>query len=132
MIGLSPEQRAARMIPILDRRHDAAWSAAHPELHRQWVQMLSDEPYTDEPRRALGARLQLEARAGHDVWDRLSTIAAQTLICAGRYDGQAPPENQEAMTSRIPDATLRFFEGGHVFLWEDLAAYREIEAFLLG
>ena len=130
MVGLAPAERAARMIPILDRRHDEAWASSRPDAHAALVRMMTEDPFVGEPRRALGARLQLEARAGHDVWDRLSGIEAETLICAGRYDGQAPPENQHALAGRIPRARLLFFEGGHLFLLEDPAAYSEIAAFL--
>jgi len=54
------------------------------------------------------------------------------LIAAGRYDGIAPPAIQERMAARIPGARLAFFEGGHLFLAQDRAAYREIVAFLEG
>lgn len=129
--GLPRDEMMKRMIPIMDRRYDDAWAAANPAAYQAMIAMLGGEdPYADEPRRALGARLQLEARAGHDVWDRLSSIPADTLICAGRHDGQAPPENQHALQSRILGAALRFFEGGHLFLQQDPQAYRAITAFL--
>ena len=54
------------------------------------------------------------------------------LIAAGRYDGIALPATQEKMASRIPGAELRWYEGGHLFMLQDRAAYREIVAFLAG
>ena len=34
------------------------------------------------------------------------------------------------MVGRIPGATLRMFEGGHLFLWQDSTAFAEIVRFL--
>lgn len=132
LAGLSPEARARHMIPISDRRRDAAWAAAHPEQYEMLVRMSAEDPWAEEPRRQLGAALQLQARAGHDVWDRLPDIDVPTLICAGRYDDLAPPAAQEAMASRIRGAQLRWYEGGHMFLLEDRSAFADIIAFLDG
>jgi len=130
LMDMTPEDRARRMIPISNRRHDTAWRAANPEVYEAMVAFSATDPYADEPRHALGARLQLEARAGHDVWDRLPAITAPTLICAGRHDDLARPETQEKMAGRIPGARLAFFEGGHLFLLEDRAAFATIIDFL--
>lgn len=130
LIGLSPEARARHMVPISHRLRDAAWRADNPEAYEAMVAYAANDPFADEPRRELGARLQLEARAGHDVWDRLAAITAPTLICAGRHDGLARPETQENMASRIPGAELAFFDGGHLFLLEDRSAFPRIIEFL--
>ncbi|WP_439815391.1 alpha/beta fold hydrolase [Zavarzinia sp. CC-PAN008] len=122
--------RARLLVPIMDARHDAAWAAAHPVAHEALLTAIRDDPFAGEERRALGQRLQLEARAGHDTWDRLGRIAAPTLICAGRHDRQAPPEVQHALANRIAGARLDFFDGGHLFLMQDPAAWRAIAAFL--
>jgi 3-oxoadipate enol-lactonase len=75
---------------------------------------------------------QLEARRGHDTFDRLGSVTAPTLIAAGRYDGIAPPANARALAEAIPGAELRWFEGGHGFLVQDPAAFGAIGAFLAG
>ena len=111
---LKGEERAKFLIPISDTRRDAAWAAANPETHAQLVALGSVDPFTDEPGHTMGARRQLEARAGHDTWDRLGRIACPVLIAAGSYEGVALPTTQERMASRIPGAELRFFEGGHL------------------
>ncbi|HVV93380.1 MAG TPA: alpha/beta hydrolase [Hyphomicrobiales bacterium] len=136
LAGLAPEERARRQITIMDRRRDAAWMAAHPEECAALVAAFAD-PFAGETGRAAGetgraagARRQLEARAGHDTWDRLDRIACPTLIAGGRYDDQAPPDRQEAMAGRIRGATLRLFEGGHRFLQDDPAALPAVIAFL--
>jgi 3-oxoadipate enol-lactonase len=83
-----------------------------------------------EPGREMGQRRQLEARAGHDTWERLATIACPTLIAAGRYDGIALPATQERMAGRIPGAERRLFEGGHLFMLQDRAALPAMIEFL--
>ena len=70
------------------------------------------------------------ARAGHDVWDRLPSIACPTLVASGRYDEIAPAENGTAIASQIPGAEFRGYEGGHAFLVQDPAAMGDLIGFL--
>jgi 3-oxoadipate enol-lactonase len=127
---LKGEARARRLIPISDTRRDAAWAAAHPDQYAQFVAMGAADPFADEPGHAMGAHRQLMARARHDAWDRLGEIRCPVLIAAGRYDGIALPQTQAAMAARIPGAELRFFEGGHLFMIQDRAAYPAMIEFL--
>jgi 3-oxoadipate enol-lactonase len=129
---LKGEARARYLIPISDTRRDDAWAAAHPDQYALFVAMGAADPYADEPGHAMGAHRQLEARAGHDTWDRLPAIACPTLIAAGRYDGIALPATQEKMAARIPGARLQFFEGGHLFIIQDRTAAPAMAAFLTG
>ena len=80
--------------------------------------------------RSVGQRRQLEARAQHDCWDRLEAVSCPTLVCGGLYDGLARPEAQRALRDRISGARLEMFEGGHLFLQQDVSALPAIEAFL--
>jgi 3-oxoadipate enol-lactonase len=129
---LQGEARAKYLIPVSDTRRDDAWAAANPETYAQFVALGSVDPFAGEPGREMGARRQLEARAGHDTWDRLDQIACPVMVAAGRYDGVALPATQERMAGRIPDARLSFFEGGHLFMIQDRAALPAITEFLLG
>lgn len=129
---LKGEERARHMIPISDRRHDAAWAAAHPEQYSKMVELAAADPYADEPGMAAGRHRQIEARARHDTWDRLDQIRCPTLVCAGRYDGIAPPEIVGAMANRIRGAELRLFEGGHLFMLQDREAFPAMIRFLKG
>jgi 3-oxoadipate enol-lactonase len=129
---LKGETRARFLIPISDTRHDEAWAAANPETYAQMLAMAAADPYADEPGRAAGARRQLEARAGHDTWDRLGQIACPVMIAAGRHDAIALPKTQEGMAARIPGARLSFFEGGHLFMVQDRAALPAMIGFLNG
>jgi 3-oxoadipate enol-lactonase len=129
---LTPEERAPVATRILDTRFTPEWLATH-ELDRFIAGMMAERaaaPKTAEQRR--GEALQMEARAGHDVWDRLYRIDCPTLVACGRYDGIAPLANGEAIASRIPGAELRAYEGGHAFFGQDPTAFGEIVDFLAG
>jgi len=129
---LKGEDRGRHLIPVMDTRLDAAWAAANPDDYARFVAMTAADPYAGEPGREMGARRQLEARAGHDTWDRLEQIRCPVLIAAGRYDGIALPETQHRLASRIAGASLRFFEGGHLFMLQDRAALPAMVEFLGG
>lgn len=132
LLHMSREERARHMIPISDTRHDEAWVKANPQAYEQLVAFAANDPYANEPGRAMGARRQLEARADHDTWDRLPEIHCPTLICGGKYDGIALPETQEKMATRIRGAELRMFEGGHLFMLQDRTALPAMVEFLSG
>jgi 3-oxoadipate enol-lactonase len=129
---LKGEERVKFLMPISDTRRDAAWAAANPDAHAQFVAMGAADPFAGEPGREMGARRQLQARAGHDTWERLSQIACPVLIAGGRYDGLALPATQERMAGRIPDARLQFFDGGHLFMIQDPTATPAMVKFLNG
>jgi 3-oxoadipate enol-lactonase len=124
--------RTARSVELADVRYDAAWRSAHPERYETLASMMRARNAVgrDEPGRAEGAALQLDARQRHDTWERLDRIACPTFVCGGRFDGIAPPANAEHLAAAIPGATLELFDGGHLFLLQDRAAWPAIIAFL--
>lgn len=127
LAGLPVRERARRHLAVSDTRVDPA--TAPDALVDQVVERLTFA--ADEPGHDVGARRQLEARARHDTYDRLHRITAPTLVCGGRFDGIAAPANQESLAAAIPGAALRWFDGGHLFLLQDRAAYPAIVEFLL-
>src|SRR5262249_37185592 len=118
------------MIPISDSRHDAAWAAAHPDRYAKLLALMARDPYADESNHAIGIKRQKDARSRHDSWARLPQIACPVLVMGGRHDRLAPPENLEALAGRIPGALLRFFDGGHLFMFDDKSAYPAMAEFL--
>jgi 3-oxoadipate enol-lactonase len=132
---LSDQDRILHMIGISDTRNDAAWREANPEALASLIDFAKRRAGTaagaNEAEPALGQRLQFEARAGHDTYARLADFALPVYICGGHFDGIAPPENQHELTRVIPEAKLEFFDGGHMFLIQDRAAFPKIAAFLL-
>jgi 3-oxoadipate enol-lactonase len=126
--GLPPEERAAAGLKLADSRWDERWLEGHP-ADRALADRLT-AAHQQDPAAAPAYQGQLEARAGHDVWDRLDAITCPALVGYGNYDGIAPAKNSIAIASRIRGAELRGYEGGHLFLFQDPAALPEFEAFL--
>jgi 3-oxoadipate enol-lactonase len=124
------DQRLAAQLRLGDSRWDEAWLQEHP-ADREMVEAFSRSAQAEPDRAVLAAiAAQYNARAGHDVWDRLGAITCPTLVGYGKYDGIAPPRNSEAIASRIRGAQLRGYEGGHMFMFQDPSAVPDFEAFL--
>lgn len=113
--------RIERSLALGDTRRDEAWRRANPEKWQSYVALSRAARRAD--RDPTGAARQLAARAGHDTWDRLPELDMPVLLTGGRYDGIAPVANMEALAARIPGAALELYEGGHLFLVQDKAAY---------
>jgi pimeloyl-ACP methyl ester carboxylesterase len=127
-----PLDREAATETVLDTRFTPDWLAAHPG-DAGLVDLLAKRMTAPKTREVEhGERMQLDARSGHDVWDRLHRITAPTIVCGGRFDGLAPFANSEALASRIPGAELHAYEGGHAFFVQDPQAFPDVLAFLAG
>ncbi len=114
---LSVEEYARKILYLGDTRRDAAWQAANAAQFQSLLEQTLAGLLVgaDEPGRQIGARRQLEARALHDTYDRLSNLRMPVYMCGGRYDGIATPGNLEAMQKQIPGSRLELFEGGICF-----------------
>ena len=122
--NLAPEDKAVAHLKVADLRHTEEWISANPE---SWSRRI--ELSLAGSRRVVsqtGARLQLEARRGHDTFARLAELHMPVLLAAGRYDGIAPLANMQAMQAQIPGSELVDFAGGHMFLIQDKSAYPAI------
>jgi 3-oxoadipate enol-lactonase len=122
--GLDETTRASRHLELADTRRNAAWREANSDKWQALMEMAAAGRLAD--RDPDGAARQLRARAGHDTWERLSAIRIPVLLAGGRHDGIAPMANMKALESRIPDARLEFYDGGHLFLVQDKTAYPDI------
>jgi 3-oxoadipate enol-lactonase len=124
-------ERATASAQILDTRFTPDWLASH-ENDRALADLLGQRfrvPQTEEVR--AGEALQLLARSEHDVFERLDRITCPTFVASGRYDGIAPAANGAAIAAQIPNATLRLFEGGHLFFIQDPEAFPAVIQFLV-
>jgi 3-oxoadipate enol-lactonase len=132
LADLPEDERLERNFELADTRMDADWRATNPDAFERMAKFYRarNEIGSDDPNRDRGQRWQLEARAGLDVFDRLPTLRMPVYLCGGRYDGIAPPANMQAIAGQLPNATLEFFEGGHLFLLQDRTAYPKIVSFL--
>ena len=127
---LPPQERAAAQLKLADSRWDERWLEAHPADRALAEALTADGHDQRDPAATTAYRAQLDARAGHDVWDRLDVISCPALVGYGNYDGIAPVQNSTAIASRLRGAELRGYEGGHLFLFQDPAALPEFQAFL--
>ena len=127
---LPPQERAAAQLKLADSRWDEGWLEAHPADRALARGLTAAGQNQRDPAAAAAHTAQLEARAGHDVWDRLDAITCPALVGYGNHDQIAPAQNSIAIASRIRGAELRGYEGEHLFLFQDPAALPEFEAFL--
>ena len=130
LAALDEAERNEAMLSLLDARFTAGYLAEHPDDRALVAMMAARRGAGADPERRRGELEQLMARTTHDVTDRLPRITCPTLVAAGRYDGIAPVTNSEAIAARIPDAELRVYEGGHIFLLQDRRAVPDILDFL--
>jgi len=127
LVGLPREEAADKHLKLLDTRGEAAG----PMLVQIAKGIAAREAGPADPERERGFHRQLQARRGHDTFERLTRLDMPVLIAAGRYDGIAPPENQEALNRAIANSRLEWFDGGHVFMLQDPRAGEVIREFLL-
>jgi pimeloyl-ACP methyl ester carboxylesterase len=127
LLELPPEEQTVARLKVSDSRWDERWLDDHPADRALAERMAASR---GNPGSAAARKAQFEARAGHDVWDRLGAITCPTLVAYGKYDGIAPPQNSTAIASRIQGAELKGYDGGHGFLFQDPAAMPALVQFL--
>ncbi len=128
--SLPEAERVDAMLRIMDTRFSQDWFASHPS-DAEVVRILRERGQVAKSAdRIRGERLQLEARVGHDVADRLANVTAPTYVLAGRFDGIAPPSNSHEIAARIPDAVVSLYEGGHMFTSQDVNAIADVREFV--
>ena len=128
--GLPAAERAQRSLALADRRWSTEWLAAHPAQASLATGFAAGHGSAETEAHARGRLLQLQARKGHNVLDRLYRVSCPTLVGSGSYDDIAPPANGQAIADRIPHATLHVYDGGHMFLAQDPAAWPDVATFL--
>jgi 3-oxoadipate enol-lactonase len=128
--ALDVEARIELRMGLLDNRWDPGRDDPIPGLGRFYDIMIerARAPRAAEDQR--GHLAQLDARSHHDATQSLHHIDVPTLVCAGEYDDLAPLPNSMALVEAIPNARLRVFDGGHLFLLQDRTAFPAIIEFL--
>jgi poly(3-hydroxyalkanoate) depolymerase len=95
-------RRVAASIYGVDLRRD-------PEIIERYPELVALP-------RLIGYAHQLWALGGWTSFFWLERIRQPTLVLAGLADPIVPRANAEILASRIPSATLRWFDCGHLFL----------------
>jgi pimeloyl-ACP methyl ester carboxylesterase len=127
---LAPSERATKAMQLLDARFTPEYLASHAADRGLAEMMVARHTAEKSPEVLRGEAEQLNARAGHDVCNRLDRITAPTFVACGRYDGIAPAPNSEFIAAHIPKSELHLYEGGHAFFAQDATAFPEIIEFL--
>jgi len=128
--ALSDEEYLRSYIKLSDTRLDDAWIDANPDILETVRARMDRSAYAGEAGHTRGRHGQLQARRTHDCWDRLGQIKCPVWLGGGKYDGIALPRAMQNLADRLPNATLEFFEGGHLFMVQDKRAYESLIAFL--
>jgi len=109
MAKLSVEERARQTVPWM-------WTQEFIDNNPRAVDFFIAAT-AKYPTPILGYRGQAKAMKDHDTYDRLSQIAAPTLVITGDADRLIPAENSRIIASRIPNAELSILENaGHGFV----------------
>jgi 3-oxoadipate enol-lactonase len=130
LADLPLEERVATRALLVDTRFTPEYVASHPGAQMIVDVMSAGDRDPSSGEKLRGEQAQLDARSRHDVVERLHHITCPTFVGCGRFDGIAPPDNGEAIASRVPNAELHVYDGGHPFFFQDPAALPEILAFL--
>jgi 3-oxoadipate enol-lactonase len=114
----SATERARQVLLHINLGHQAI-EVSNPTRFNQMVdgRVMFETKFLAGLAQQDGYQRLLMARAGHDCSTQLQGLTMPVLVMAGRQDGIAPLANQTAMVSRMSDARLAEFDGGHDFLW---------------
>jgi proline-specific peptidase len=142
------QQRLQEQLPaeVLDtlRRHQAAGTLADAEFWAAWRVWEQRHVYRPQPwpgfleRAYAGMNLALLQRmwstqlVGWDIRPRLGGIGVPTLIIAGRFDGQVPPDEAVFLHQGIHGSQLAIFDASshHPHAEEPERFEAELQAFL--
>ena len=130
LVDLPADERAARLLRLADTRWTSEWLSVHPDQSALAAGFALAHNGGETKAQARGRLLQLQARRGHDVLDRLHRVDCPTWVGCGRFDDIAPLVNGRAIVARTPDASLHVYNGGHLFLAQDPAAWPDLAEFL--
>ncbi len=95
--------------------------ARQPELVDRWIRTVNGYPRDGVARASLAVVVQRK-----DIFPRLGSIRAPTLVLCGREDRATEPEHSERIARAIPGAKLVLIDGaGHVSALEQPAAVND-------
>lgn len=84
--------------------------------NEEFIQAWIDGPVDPFGQTATGAEQQWNAILLHDIRDRLSQISVPALVMSSMEDLSLPPQFQDELAANIPNAELKRYPGGHLFM----------------
>lgn len=103
----------------MGRWFTAGYRAAHPEVVSVYHRMLGDTP-------ADGYVGCCAAIRDADLREAIKSVAAPTLVIAGREDPVTPPSDAEDICARIAGARVEILEAAHIANVEQARAYNDL------
>jgi 3-oxoadipate enol-lactonase len=117
MLSTSRLMREASIPAQLIRRYVAVFLLAEDlfsiEPFMQVWENAQPDPYEQTSE---GSHHQLAALVGYDLRDKLAQINVPTLVISSPDDMLVPPRFQDEIAAGIPNAQIKRYPGGHIFM----------------
>jgi pimeloyl-ACP methyl ester carboxylesterase len=84
--------------------------------NEEFIQAWIDAPADPLAQTQTGAEQQMNAVNIYDIRDRLGQITAPTLVMSSPEDLAIPPQYQDELAAKIPNAEIKRYLGGHLFM----------------
>jgi 3-oxoadipate enol-lactonase len=84
--------------------------------NEEFIQAWTDAPAVPFAQTPTGAEQQWNAIRGYDIRDQLGQISAPTLIMSSPEDILLLPRLQDELAAKIPNAEIKRYPGGHMFM----------------
>jgi pimeloyl-ACP methyl ester carboxylesterase len=86
-------------------------------LDEGFIQAWVNAPQDPLEQTAEGFAQQYDAISGYNTDDYLSQIRVPTLVVSSPDDMLVPPRYQDSMAEKIPNAKIKRYPGGHIFMF---------------
>ncbi|MGR3513590.1 MAG: alpha/beta fold hydrolase [Paracoccaceae bacterium] len=129
-LNLSKEDAASASLRLQDSRNETLARDTPSAFAERLKDRLAFETQFATPSVVSGgyARL-LEARRHHDC-TAVGKINTPSLVIAGRYDRQAAPDAQKALSDALPNSAFQLYDAGHGVLFAEAEATKDMIEFL--
>jgi 3-oxoadipate enol-lactonase len=127
--NLTVEEKFRTMIKLSDNRVTDDWFEKDLDKVELLRRRADKSEFYGEHNYQYGAKMQVQARAGHDCWDGLTNIDVPAMCGGGTNDDIATPEAMRRMAERMPKGELKLYDGGHMFFIQNPEAYDDLLSF---
>jgi len=133
--GTTIEERVTKKIFQANTDRTPEWKESNKTEWQMSLALLSRDEKVgiDDPLRAEGITRQLEARRGHNAWDKIGQLESmEVLVLGSKQDNISPPEIMENLVKRIGKTcqSKLDFGWGHAFIAADTAAMPYVNSWL--
>jgi 3-oxoadipate enol-lactonase len=117
MLATTRQMREKNVPANLIRRYTAVFLLAE-ELFtiEPFMQVWENAPSDPYEQTSAGSQHQLAALVGYDLRAKLAQINVPTLVISSPDDMLVPPRFQDEIAAGIPNAQIKRYAGGHIFM----------------